>query len=159
MSSCCEQLAAYFPAKFLESTHIATENNKTFRLDIPKGIQVKDVACLLKVDGGWIDDNDRIKCDYLMVCCANKKLFLIELKGKNDHSGAIEQIIATLQTLKTKAKPLFDNNYECTGYVVAARVPKTNTGFDKLKDKVRRDHQITIKLESQQTLVKCHANQ
>lgn len=155
MSSCCEKLADYFPKEYLKSTNVATEKNKTFRLEIPQGIQVRDVACLLTVDNGWIKDKERIKCDFLMVCCPSKQLFLVELKGDNDHTGAVNQIIETYRKLKIDAKDLL-KEYQCTGYVVASSVPKADTGFFKAKDKAMREHKLKIERVSQQHKVVCN---
>ena len=154
MSSCCDNLADFFPKEHLKSTNVATEKDKTFRLGIPQGIQVRDVACLLTVDNGWIKDNKRIKCDFLMVCCPSKQLFLIELKGDNDHKGAVDQIIETYKTLKIEAKDLL-KNHQCTGYVIASSVPKADTGFFKAKEKAMREHKLKIERVSQKYEHKC----
>jgi hypothetical protein len=55
-----------------------------------------------KIDGGLINNNDEIRCDYGFYT-EDKFLFLVELKGR-DYSQAIDQIINTISLLIEKPK-------------------------------------------------------
>lgn len=148
MANCCDEIKNIFPEKCLASTSRAEEEGKRFSLKIPSGIKTNEYACLVRVDDCWITTNFQQKCDFLMIVCPEKQLYLIEFKGRDDHDKAVQQILNTYQQLKNQAGELIDT-YACLGYVVASRVPKADTGFSRLKDRVMRDYKLKIERVSQ----------
>lgn len=149
MPNCCEMLRNYFPEKCLISTSRAEEEGKRFSLKIPPNSKTSEHACLVRIDGCWIPSNEQKKCDFLMVACTTKTLYLIEFKGRDDHDKAINQILSTYQHLKKNAAELMAT-YQCSGYVIASRVPKADTGFARLKDRAMRDYKLKIERVSQE---------
>lgn len=69
------------------------EQNKTYKLYNKS----KKEIVVYKVDGGLINDNDVLKCDY-GIYTEDDWLFLIELKGK-DLEHALDQINSTIDIL------------------------------------------------------------
>lgn len=149
MANCCELLKNYFPEKCLASTSRAEEEGKRFSLKIPSVIKIDKYACQVRVDGCWVIGNQQKRCDFLMIVCPEKKIYLIEFKGRDDHEKAVNQIVGTYQQLKESAFDLI-KTHECCGYVIASRVPKADTGFARLKDRAMRDHKLKIERFSQE---------
>ncbi|MBF0486578.1 MAG: hypothetical protein HQK98_00320 [Nitrospirae bacterium] len=57
--------------------------------------------CIVEVDGCFITDNDKQKCDYLIINCDSNVAYFVELKGK-DIFHAIEQITQSIELLSVK---------------------------------------------------------
>jgi len=72
-----------------------------------------------KIDGGLINDEEEIKCDYGFYT-EDDVLFLVELKGGN-YSHAINQIINTIQLLIKNPKIKIS---KINARIVASRVSK-----------------------------------
>ncbi|MGK7897287.1 MAG: hypothetical protein AB4372_27630 [Xenococcus sp. (in: cyanobacteria)] len=67
------------------------ENKRKYILQNPSRKEV----CRVRVDGCLISSEDRRKCDFMIIVCPTKDVYLIELKG-NKLLDAIEQLSQTL---------------------------------------------------------------
>lgn len=113
---------------------VFTEKGRTIRFSNPNHFTCYKVD----VDGGVIADNDRAKCDKLLIVVEEGKQDIddrdqehyVELKGRNV-AHALEQIEATIPDLWLKK----DIAYRCS-YVVCSKVsPKLTATIQKAKDK------------------------
>lgn len=134
MKKCCEVLKQHFPQHCIQRKSVAEENGRKLELSKSKNF------CWLRVDGCWLEDPSFKKCDFIMFCCETKKAYLTELKGKKLELAG-EQIAETYRRLPHEVKKSFD----FTGYIIASRIPKQHTGFNRLKDRIKRDLGLTIK--------------
>lgn len=75
---------------------ISLKDNRAVSEYRAKNIEEK-VVKVYKVDGGIIQDNQKLKCDFAIYSEKNN-LYLIELKG-SDYSHALDQIFATIEEL------------------------------------------------------------
>ncbi|MBR4625560.1 MAG: hypothetical protein IKO56_08525 [Alphaproteobacteria bacterium] len=74
----------------------ASESGRKFVIENRSKIKILKY----KIDGGLINDDNEIKCDYGFYT-ANDVLYLVELKG-SDYGHAIDQIINTIKLLLKK---------------------------------------------------------
>ncbi|MCH4895959.1 hypothetical protein E0494_04515 [Marinilabiliaceae bacterium JC040] len=121
------------------------ENKSTLYVDNAKGI-VK-----IKVDGCAINDNNILKCDYLLHILDesdNKKVIkeiFIELKGKNI-PHAIEQIKNTIEILSTDKK-------KCPklSFVIATKVkPSFTSIIQKNKIFFKKNYNSSLNIETKE---------
>lgn len=121
MANCCKSLLEHWTRKNTEEcfsfSHSAKENKSSFSFNKNR----KDI-CRIKLDGCVVVDSTTQRCDYILVDCVAKELYLVELKGKNI-AKACEQLTSTFQQLPQALK----NNYQIHAYIVATRVPKINS--------------------------------
>jgi hypothetical protein len=54
--------------------------------------------CVVKIDGGFIKDEQLMKCDFLALNCNTFTLYFIEMKG-SDFMQAVKQIKRTIEIL------------------------------------------------------------
>jgi len=102
---------------------LVKENKRSFKIINSSRVFINKV----KVDKCFIKDGKR--CDYLFeIECNNiKKVFYIELKGK-DLKHAIEQILATIEVCKSSHKGI--KKY---AFVILSRYPKEDSSIQKQK--------------------------
>jgi len=127
MSECCSWLAEYFPEECLKRTTVAEENKRKLRL-----VNSQD-ACLLRVDGCWIDTEKCKKCDYIMFCYSSKRAFLAEMKGA-DIKTAGQQLISTYDQLPKSIKQAFS----ISACIVSSRTPKVDSGVMRMKARFKK---------------------
>ena len=77
---------------------------------------------LFRVDGHIISSANKLKCDYLLIRCADSHCFFIELKG-SDLAHASNQILESIKQLKASL----------TGHVLNARIVLTKTPSPSLR--------------------------
>jgi len=85
----------------------------------------------VKVDGCQITDNEKIKCDFLLI--ANETEYFIELKGQ-DINHAICQLKATLNELSQDAKR---QAKKC--FVICTRSPLASAKIQNLQVQFKKE--------------------
>jgi hypothetical protein len=116
------------------------ESGRKFTINNPNRRTISKI----KVDGCLIDDEGE-RCDYLFevdepITCA----IYVELKGK-DVPKAFSQLIATIGYLKKRHNAA---KKEC--YIVCSRVPKTGTGVQELREKMKKECKATLIVKTDQ---------
>ncbi len=96
----CEEIKAIYP-NCTECSHgskiVVKENKKEYILQNPSGRKV----CKVKIDGCVIPSQDRSKCDFMLIVCSTKDVYLIELKGR-DLLHAVAQLRQTLEDFQSE---------------------------------------------------------
>jgi len=143
---CCKAWKSKLNSKLhhcFVSSNVAKENGKEFRIENLASHQV----CRLEVDGCYIDNDNKVKCDYAFLICQSSELILVELKG-NDVVHAVKQIVETYKELKNSGSSF-------SGFIVSSSVPKaTESRFRKLQDEVQNKFGFLIKKVHHKTVIK-----
>lgn len=140
-----------------------SENSRKFNFNNPKQIPAK----LYKVDGGLIASVGQKKCDYMYEVFSPdiniaqitkdlnqdnkisphiKKLVYVELKGKDFEQG-VSQLEVTAATFKKRHSSCKSKH----GFIVCSKVrhPQFSTLYQNLKAKFRKNHNISLTIQSQ----------
>ena len=58
-------------------------------------------VCRVRIDGCLIQNQDRAKCDFMIIICNTEDVYFIELKGK-DLIRAVEQLFQTIEDFRSE---------------------------------------------------------
>ncbi len=113
---------------------IVQENKKKYTL-----INDGDDIAVYHVDGGMIDEQNEIKCDYLILAMKHHKAIFVELKG-TDLKHGLQQIYETLQSLDNELSA-----FEYEGRIITSHrtnVPnmRTDPMYVKVKKTLSKKH-------------------
>lgn len=108
----------------------------------PNSIKVRKI----RVDGCVIQDNESLRCDYLLILSLdNQEIEIyVELKG-SDVKHAVEQLESTIKTLSDnfqKKKKL------C--FVVSTRVPRQGTDIQGIQTRFKKNFNASFRVKSGQ---------
>lgn len=121
---------------------VLQENKSKITFLNPNGIKVRKI----RVDGCVIQDNESLRCDYLLILSLdNQELEIyVELKG-SDVRHAVEQLESTIKTLSDdiqKKKKL------C--FVVSTRVPRQGTDIQGIQSRFKKNFNASFRVKSGQ---------
>ncbi len=86
----------------------------------------------LKIDGCAIKDNVTSRCDYGLVPCDGVEIY-VELKGR-DVSGAVKQIISTIQEISSNPKTI-----KKLCFVISTQVSIPQTDQQNYQKRLKKD--------------------
>lgn len=118
---------------------VLQENKSKITFLNPKRIKVLKI----KVDGCVIQDNESLRCDYILIPDPEIEIY-VELKG-NDVAHAVEQIEATIKTLSENVQ-----NKKKLCFIVSTRVPKLTTSIQQIQSQFKKKFNASFRVKSGQ---------
>lgn len=92
----------------------------------------------IKVDGCQITDQNKPKCDYLLIHTDTEIEYYVELKG-HDVKRGLEQIEATIPRLSKSA-----DKQEKYCFVISVRCPQIDTQIQNLEKALKRKYKARV---------------
>lgn len=129
------------PDACLADSTVATNNNKTFRIESRKKTKFCRID-LDKVEVDYLIKHGHKISDFIFISCNKKQsdefyeaYYFVELKGV-EVASAVKQIKTTIKNFRTKHNAPLDR---VSGYIVSSGVPgKANLKFQNEKERLRK---------------------
>jgi hypothetical protein len=138
--SCCDKLKKKIKTghEHFKTSSAHSEKGKRIEIDVRDGKDRLSV-CKVIIDGGFISDPTKEKCDCLFYLCKTDKYIFVELKG-NTWPKPYEQIVSTLNYFKNDLNIKIEKANIEACIVYGSRSPKTGNDRNTKKDEFRKKH-------------------